>query len=84
MAIIEDGLFGSLPEQATPERVGSGLPVFLRYAERDQMIRRTVSLDALLAEDHRVRLVWCFVEGLDFGRCERPSSRRMDDRVIHR
>src|SRR5271167_3451678 len=66
MAVIEDGLFGSLPEQAAPGRVGSGRPR-LRYAERDQMIWRPVSLDVLLAADHRVRLVWRFVEGLDLG-----------------
>jgi hypothetical protein len=60
----EAGLFTALPEQAAPERVGCGLPR-LRCAERDQLEWRPVSLDGLLAEDHRVRLVWGFVEGLD-------------------
>ena len=81
MAIIEDGLFGSLPEQAAPERVGSGRPR-LRYAERDQMIWRPVSLDALLAEDHRVRLVWRFVEGLDLGAL-RTTIKSVDGRPGH-
>ena len=60
----EAGLFTALPEQAAPERVGCGLPR-LRCAERDQLEWRLVSLDGLLAEDHRVRLVWGFAEGLD-------------------
>jgi transposase len=81
MAIIEDGLFGSLPEQAAPERVGSGRPR-LRYAERDQMIWRPVSLDVLLAADHRVRLVWRFVEGLDLGALY-TTIRSVDGRPGH-
>jgi transposase len=81
MAIIEDGLFGSLPEQAAPERVGSGRPR-LRYAERDQMIWRPVSLDGLLAADHRVRLVWRFVEGLDLG-VLRTTIKSVDGRPGH-
>jgi transposase len=60
----EGGLFASLPEQSAPERAGGGLPR-LRFAERDQITWRPVSLDGLLADDHRVRLVWRFVEGLD-------------------
>src|SRR5215210_3160265 len=60
----EARLFTALPEQAAPKRVGCGLPR-LRCAERDQLEWRPVSLDGLLAEDHRVRLVWGFVEGLD-------------------
>ncbi len=34
-------------------------------AERDQIEWRPVSLDGLLADDHRARLVWRFVERLD-------------------
>ena len=57
-------LFEALPEQATPEREGGGL-ARLRCAERSQIEWRPFSLDQLVAEDHRVRLVWRFVEGLD-------------------
>lgn len=57
-------LFEVLPEQAAPERVGGGL-ARLRCAERSQVEWRPFSLDQLVAEDHRVRLVWRFVEGLD-------------------
>jgi hypothetical protein len=59
----EEGLFDFLPEQAAPERVGGGLPR-LRFAERMQTRWRPVSVDGLLPDDHRVRLVWSFVEGL--------------------
>ena len=59
-----EGLFEALPEQVAPERAGGGLPR-LRIAERNQMAWRPVSLDGPLADDHRARLVWRFVEGLD-------------------
>ena len=57
-------LFEALPEQATPDRVGGGLPR-LRYAERSQIEWRPLSLDELVPDSHCVRLVWRFVEGLD-------------------
>jgi len=57
-------LFEGLPEQSAPEPASGGLPR-LRFAERDQIVWRPVSLDGLLADDHRVRLVWDFVVGLD-------------------
>ncbi len=57
-------LFEALPDQEAPERLRSGLPR-LRQAERNQMEWRPVSLDELVEDDHRVRLVWRFVEGLD-------------------
>ena len=37
----------------------------LRRAERDQIVMRCVALDALLPEDHRARIVWEYVQGLD-------------------
>ena len=58
------GLFDDLPVQAVPERNGGGRPR-LRTAERGQVELRAVSLDDLVPADHRVRLVWRFVEGLD-------------------
>ena len=57
-------LFEGLPDQAAPEPASGGLPR-PRFAERDQIAWRPVSLDGLLADDHRVRLVWDFVEGID-------------------
>ena len=58
------GLFEVLPDHASLERLGGGLPR-LRCAERGQAEWRAFSLDELVPEDHRVRLVWRFVEGLD-------------------
>ena len=37
----------------------------LRRAERQQVVMHVASLDRLLAEDHRARLVWEYVQGLD-------------------
>jgi hypothetical protein len=57
-------LFEALPEQAMSARVGGGL-ARLCYAVCSQIEWRPFSLDQLVPEDHRVRLVWRFVEGLD-------------------
>jgi transposase len=57
------GLFEGLSDQAAPVRRG-GRPR-LRRAERRQVELRALSLDDLVAPEHRVRLVWGFVEGLD-------------------
>lgn len=67
-------LFGDLPEQ--PGSAGpAGAAPRLRRAERRQVELRAVSLDALVPDDHRVRLVWRFVEGLDLGRnCVSPMT----------
>ena len=56
-----------LPEQGAPGRPGGGVPR-LRRPERRQVELRAVSLEDLVAADHRVRLVWRFVEGLDLSR----------------
>lgn len=61
---MTSGLFADLPVQVVPEREGGGRPR-LRTAERGQVELRAVSLDDLVPADHRVRLVWRFVEGLD-------------------
>jgi transposase len=61
---MTSGLFDELPEQPLPGLAGGGRPR-LRMAERRQVELRAVSLDDLVAADHRVRLVWDFVEGLD-------------------
>jgi transposase len=61
---MTSGWFDDLAEQAVPEREGGGRPR-LRTAERGQVELRAVSLDDLVPADHRVRLVWRFVEGLD-------------------
>ena len=62
----EDGaaLIEELPIQSAPQRASVALPR-LRTADRRQVALRAVDLETLLADDHRVRLVWSFVEGLD-------------------
>lgn len=61
----QDGtLFEELSEQPAPERKLGGKPR-LRMAERRQVELRPVALDDLVPEDHRVRMVWRFAEGLD-------------------
>lgn len=57
-------LFGDLPDQKAPEGKRRTKPR-LRMAERRQIELRAVSLDDLVPPDHRVRMVWSFVEGLD-------------------
>ena len=57
-------LFETLAAQAAPERIGEAGPR-LRTAERRQVEWRPVSLEELVPDDHRVRAVWRFVEGLD-------------------
>jgi transposase len=57
-------LFKELPEQAAPEWKPGGKPR-LRMAERRQVELRPSALDDLVPEDHRVRMVWRFAEGLD-------------------
>jgi len=57
-------LFDDLSCQSTPERT-SAAAARLRTAERRQVALRAVCLDDLVPNDHRVRMVWRFVEGLD-------------------
>src|SRR5208283_5456533 len=57
-------LIEGLPIQSAPQRASVALPR-LRTANRRQVALRAVNLDSLVAQEHRVRLVWSFVEGLD-------------------
>jgi transposase len=85
----DDELFEALAAQAAPQRTGGGAPR-LRTAERRQVELRAVSLDELVGADHRVRLVWRFVEGLDVSRLEaavkavegRPGHPPADPRIL--
>ena len=54
----------AVPPSETQEPVPLGRPR-LRRAERQQVVMHVASLDSLLPEDHRARLVWEYVEGLD-------------------
>lgn len=62
----------------------------LRRAERHQVVVQVASLDSLLPEDHRARLVWEYVEGLDLRRLHeaiqsvegRPGRDAIDPRIL--
>jgi transposase len=53
-----------LGEAVPKPQAGGGTPR-LRYANRLQMQLRTCAVDSLIPEDHQVRVVWDFVQGLD-------------------
>ena len=62
--MADDGFFEELPEQKRPQPQGRGAPR-LRVPERSQIDTHWASLDDLIADDHPVRAVWAFVQGLD-------------------
>lgn len=66
-----DGLFGDLPEQAKPpaDAAPLGAPR-LREPARDQIELRSVDIDSLIGADHRMRVIWDYVEGLDLSELE--------------
>jgi transposase len=57
-------LFEDLPEQERPQAEARGA-LRLRVPERSQIGMQVAALDDLVSEDHPVRAVWAFVEGLD-------------------
>jgi transposase len=66
----DGGLFGELAEQAAPAGVGVAV-ARLRRPERRQVALRAVSLEELVADDHRVRQVWAFALRLDLSALHR-------------
>jgi len=62
----EKTLFPLPPMEAPPpESVALRGRPRVQRADRKQVFMRAVALDALLSEDHQVRLVWQYVDGLD-------------------
>jgi len=67
----EDELFERLPEQMSPQADAAALGApRLREPERDQIELRAVDIDSLIGQDHSVRVIWAYVEGLDLGELE--------------
>jgi transposase len=64
LTMADEQLFEGLPEQERPRAEGRGA-LRLRVPERSQIGMQLAALDDLILEDHPVRLVWAFVEGLD-------------------
>jgi transposase len=78
--MMADGeLFAGLPVQAAPssDQIGLGAPR-LREPDRAQVALRAVDIDSLIGEDHPVRVIWSYVEGLDLSELEDRIKARGD------
>jgi transposase len=72
-----DELFGDLPEHPKPQTEAAPLGApRLREPQRDQIGLRVVDIESLIGEDHRVRLIWCYVEELDLSELENRIKAR--------
>lgn len=69
--MTSDELFNGLPAQLAPQSAAAagGAPR-LRQPERDQIELRAVDIDSLIGQDHPVRVIWSYVEGLDLSALE--------------
>lgn len=63
-------LFGVLPEQRKPQADAAPGAPRLREPKRDQIELRAVDIESLIGQDHPVRVIWAYVEGLDLGELE--------------
>jgi transposase len=74
-----DELFGELPEQAKPQTDAAPPEApRLREPRRDQIELRAVDIESLTGEDHPVRVIWSYVEGLDLSELENRIKARGD------
>src|ERR1700733_6478069 len=73
--MTDEGLFEQLPDQKRPQPEDRGAPR-LRVPERGQIVTHWAALDDLIADDHPVRAVWAFVEGLDLSRLHEAIKAR--------
>jgi len=74
-----DELFGALPEQAKPQADAAPLGApRLREPQRDQIELRAVDIESLIGEEHPVRVIWSYVEGLDLSELEDRIKARGD------
>lgn len=62
--MADEQLFEGLPKQERPQAEGRGA-LRLRVPERSQIGLQVAALDDLISDEHPVRSVWAFVEGLD-------------------
>ena len=63
-----------VPPAAAPAATAAGEPSRprVREADRTQLVWRPVDLEGLLPEDHRARIVWAYVEGLELAPLYQP------------
>ena len=74
-----DELFGELPEQTKQQAEAAPLEApRLREPKRDQIELRVVDIESLIGEDHLVRVIWSYVEGLDLSELENRIKARGD------
>src|SRR3979411_1150417 len=73
--MADEQLFEDLPEQERPQGEVRGAPR-LRVPQRNQIGMQVAALDDLVSEDHPVRAVWAFVEGLDLSALRDPIKAR--------
>jgi transposase len=69
--MTSDELFKELPAQMAPQSDAAavGAPR-LREPNRTQIELRAVDIDSLIGQDHPVRVIWSYVEGLDLSALE--------------
>jgi transposase len=70
-----DELFSNLPQQSPTPASDPGRPR-MREPVRDQIELRAVDLEALVAADHPVRVIWAYVEKLDLRELEEVIKAR--------
>src|SRR6202140_5868438 len=74
-----DDLFGRRPRPGKPQADAGPLGApRLREPQRDQIAWRAMDIESLIGEDHPVRLVWSYVEGLDLSELEKRIKARGD------
>lgn len=72
-----DELFGELQERTKLQGDASPLGApRLREPKRDQIELRAVDIESLIGEDHRVRVIWAYVEALDLSEFEHRIKAR--------
>jgi transposase len=68
--IVGDELFEGLPVHGVRRAQVAGGAARMREPVRDQIELRAVDLDSLIGQDHAVRVIWSYVEGLDLSALE--------------
>jgi transposase len=74
---MADELFGDLPERSKLQADAAALGApRLREPRRDQIELRAVDIESLIGEDHPVRQIWSYVEGIDLSELENRIKAR--------
>ena len=67
-----DRLFDPGRPETVPSTTHEGGTPRLQRAQRDQVVMRCLTLDAMLPEDHRARIIWDYVHGLELTTLYQP------------